>query len=88
MKIKTLENIIKKDSFLYYRNEYNAVAVFAYGKDNKQEKARVEFSVEKTAIGDTKINAAITDHINYPMLAAIKELKEYVQNMQNKGNLP
>lgn len=87
MVIKQLENIRKKDSFLYYRNDYSAEAVFEYGKNSSLEKTQVEFSIEKTAIGEVKVNVIINGHINYPMLPAIKILKQYVTELQTEGSL-
>ncbi|MDX9800903.1 MAG: hypothetical protein RBT69_06175 [Spirochaetia bacterium] len=88
MIVKQLDNLRKKDSYLYYRNDYCADAVFEYGKNSNTEKASVEFSIEKTAIGDTKINVLINSSINYPMLPAMKTLKAFVMDMQTEGSLP
>ncbi len=88
MIIKQLDNIKKKDSLLYYRNDYIADAVFEFGKNSSCEKASVEFSIEKTAIGETRINVLINGHINYPMLPAIKLLKQYVTEKQAEGLFP
>ncbi len=85
MTIKQLDNVQKKDSFLYYRNEYSADAFFEFGNNSGIEKARVEFSIEKTAIGETRINVNISTQINYPILPAIKELKKYVVEKQAEG---
>jgi len=87
MIVKQLDNIKKKDSFLYYRDNYSADAVFEYGKNSQTETASVEFSIEKTAIGDTIINVLINSSINYPMLPAIKSLKQFVSDMQTEGSL-
>jgi hypothetical protein len=85
MKLKTIENIRKKDSFLYYKNDYLADAVFEYGKDSKEEKIPVLITIEKTALGEEKVSVTINGHINYPMLSAIKILKDEVLKMQSKG---
>ncbi|MCL2704884.1 MAG: hypothetical protein FWE72_01600 [Spirochaetaceae bacterium] len=87
MKLNCIENIRKKekDSFLYYRSEYLADAVFEYGKDSKQEKIPIEIAIEKTALGETKTNVKIIGHINYPMLNATKMLKEEILKIQSEG---
>ena len=88
MKVKKLENITKRDSYLYYRNDYHAMAVFVYGKGKEQESVPVEFSVEKNAAGDTVVNAAVSPQINYPLITAVKKLKEHIENLQKQGSLP
>ena len=88
MKIKSLDNITKKDSFLFYRNEYNADAVFIYGTDSKEEKVPVYFTVERTAAGIPVITAKILKHINYPMLGASSELKKIISDLEHNGGLP
>lgn len=85
MKLKTIENIRKKESHLYYRNDYLADAVFEYGKESKEEKIPVEITIEKTALGEAKISITINGHINYPMLSAVKILKTEVSKMQSEG---
>jgi hypothetical protein len=85
MKIKTLENIQKKESFLYYKLDFTADAIFEYGKESKEEKIPVEITIEKTALGEQKLNVIINGHINYPMLMAIKALKEHVAALIAEG---
>ena len=88
MKIKALDNIIKKESFLFYRNEYNADAVFIYGSSSTEETVPVSFIVERTATGIPVITAKIMKHINYPMLGAAAQLKKLISELENKGELP
>ena len=88
MKIKTLDNITKKESFLFYRNEYNADAVFVYGSDSREESVPVSFTVERTAAGIPVINAKILKHINYPMLGASSQLKKLISELEHNGGLP
>ncbi|MCL2294744.1 MAG: hypothetical protein FWC36_07760 [Spirochaetes bacterium] len=87
MKLKTIENIRKKEkeSLLYYRSDYLADAIFEYGKNSTEEKVSIEITIEKTALGESKVSVAINEHINYPMLSAIKMLKEEVFKMQLEG---
>lgn len=88
MEVKNLLNIIKKESLLFYRNEYIAEAVFVYGGNKTEETVPVNFIVEKTASGVPKISAKILKHINYPMLGAVKNLQQYVKELDKRGNLP
>jgi len=87
MKLKIIENIRKKekDSYLYYRSDYLADAVFEYGKDSKEEKIPIEIGIEKTALGEIRANIKIIENINYPMLNVIKILKEEILKMESKG---
>ncbi len=88
MKIKSLDNISKKESFLFYRNEYNANAVFIYGSSSTEESVPVSFTVERTAAGIPVITVKILKHINYPMLGASAQLKKLVSELEGKGDLP
>lgn len=88
MKIKSLENISRKDSFIFYRNEYSAEAVFIYGNKATEESVPVSFIVEKTAGGNSVINVKILKHINYPMLGALSQLKKLVHDLEKNGGLP
>ena len=88
MKIKSLENITKKESFLFYRNEYNADAVFIYGNSRTEEAVPVNFTVERTAAGIPVITAKILKHMNYPMLGASSQLKQLISELESKGELP
>lgn len=85
MKIKSLDNIHKKDSYLYYKLDFTADAVFEYGSKPTEEKMPVAITIEKTALGEQKVNVSIIGHINYPMLMAIKALKEYVLVLVGQG---
>ena len=85
MKLKTIEDIKRKESYLYYRNDYMASAVFEYGKEPKEEKIPIDITIEKTALGEVKVSITINGHINYPMLNAIKVLKDKVLKMQSEG---
>ncbi len=88
MEIKNLSNITKKESFLFYRNEYNADAVFIYGSSSTEETVPVSFTVERTAAGIPVITVKILKHINYPMLGAAAKLKKIISELEKKGGLP
>ena len=87
MKLKIIDNIRKKqqDSYLYYRSDYLADAVFEFGKETKQEKIPIEITIENTALGEKKVSVKVNGHINYPMLSAIKILKEEILKMESEG---
>jgi len=86
MRLKSIKNIRKKqeDSLLYYRNDYLAEAVFEYGKST-EEAIPIGITIEKTALGEALVSIKINGHINYPMLNAIKILKDEVLKMQSEG---
>lgn len=87
MQLKKVENIRKKDSFLYYRTVYNANITIEYGNLAKEEKGEAEIVVEKTALGEIKINVSIETPINYPMAPVLKLLKEYATKIYEEGLL-
>ncbi|MCL2792803.1 MAG: hypothetical protein FWD87_06905 [Spirochaetaceae bacterium] len=87
MKLKSIKNIRKKEanSLLYYRSDYLAEAVFEYGKVSKEEEIPIGITIEKNALGEALVSVKIDGHINYPMLNAMKILKEEILKMQSDG---
>ncbi|MFP4178958.1 MAG: hypothetical protein ACLFNZ_08175 [Spirochaetaceae bacterium] len=87
MKVLEIHNIEKKDIPLYYRNEYTGKAVLEYGPHKVPEEKSVEFILERSATGAVDISARFLDQINYPLLPALKVLKNYIRELDQKGKL-
>jgi len=86
MKLSQIENIIKKDIPLHYRNEYTANAVFDLA-EGKTLSRRIEFVVEMSPIGSKDIRINFVDPIDYPLVPVLKSLKEEIHLLDRKGSL-
>ena len=86
MKILEIRNLVKKDLPLHYRNEFSCSVVYE-AVSRKQEEKRVEFSVERDALGKVDIRVSIIDEIDYPLVPAMNSLKSYFLDLDKKGQL-
>ncbi len=86
MKVIEIKNLKKKEIPLHYRNEYSASVVFETNKQIKLEK-RCEFILERSAIGSIDISVNLLDDLEYPLIPAIRTLKQYILNLDKEGKL-
>ena len=86
MKVLQIKDITKKNIPLHYRNEFKGSAVFEY-IPQKQEESPVEFTLEHSASGNIDISVKILKKINYPLLPALKSLKEHIRYLEKQGKL-
>ncbi|MDR3139679.1 MAG: hypothetical protein LBT95_08420 [Treponema sp.] len=86
MRILELKQIVRKDVPIYYRRLFSATAVMELL--NKSSEYHVDFSIETKPTGHKEISITVTDPIDYPMLPVIKELKQFVDKLDNNGGLP
>jgi len=87
MKVLELRDIKKKESLVHYRRVFTGSAVLELVQEKKVNKP-VEFILEHTPTGKTNIQVQLLDDINYPLVPAIKSLKEYISDLESKGLLP
>jgi len=86
MKIVTLKDMIRKDVPIYYRKLYTSVAVIEF--NNKQENYRIDFSIEVKPTGQKEISVNFIDAVDYPLVPLVKELKQYINDLDNADGLP
>ena len=86
MKVLDIKNIIRKDVPIYYRNYYTGTAVMELV--NKPQEMPVEFQIEHKPTGQTEINVNLVGEINYPLVPLIKELKNYIGELDSGRRLP
>lgn len=86
MKVLEIKDIKKKNIPLHYRNEFKASVVFEY-MHLKQEESPVEFTLEHSATGNIDISVRILKKLNYPLLPALKSLKDYIRDLEKQGKL-
>lgn len=90
MRLIEVHGIKRKDTPLRYRNDFKGSAVFEYppaiGKKNEEKS--IEFSVERSALGNVEVSVRLLDDIDYPVLPVIKSLKKHIFYLNKKGLLP
>jgi len=86
MKIISIKDMIRKDVPIYYRKLFTGVAVIELNKG--PEDYRIDFSIEYKPTGHKDITIKFIDTIDYPLVPVNKELKTYIEELENAGGLP
>jgi len=86
MKIITIKDMIRKDVPIYYRLLYTGVACIDFGKGPCD--FRIDFSIEIKPTGQKEINVNFIDAIDYPLVPVLKELKQYINELDSAGGMP
>ena len=86
MEILNLKDIVRKDVPIYYRRHYESTAVLKIAAASGEY--RVNFTIEQQPTGKKLIKITLVDTIDYPLIPLIKELKEYICNLDTNGGLP
>jgi len=86
MQIIEIKNLVKKDVPLHYRNEFSGSVVYNTVQKKNLEK-RIEFTLEKNALGSIDIDIKILDDLDYPLIPALKTIKTYLFDLNDKGKL-
>ena len=86
MKVVSIKDMIRKDVPIYYRKLYTGVAVIEM--TNRNEDYRIDFAVEYKPTGHKEISVSFIDKIDYPLIPLIRELKQYINDLESAGGLP
>ena len=86
MKIVSIKDMIRKDVPIYYRKLYTGVAVIELAKG--QGNYRIDFSIEYKPTGQKDVAISFIDAVDYPLVPINKELKKFIEEMDNTGALP
>ena len=86
MKVNAIKDMIRKDVPIYYRKLYTGVAVIEMGKG--PEDYRIDFTIEIKPTGQKEISVSFIDKIDYPLVPMNKELKTFIDELDNAGGLP
>jgi len=86
MEVIEIKDILRKDIPLHYREEFTGLAVLnnkrAISSENK-----IEFSLERTPFGTKEVDIKFTIAPDFPVISAIRNLKEYILLMEKEGKL-
>lgn len=86
MTILELNDVVRKENFIYYRREFTGKAI--YDLPGRKHSGLVEFTIETEPTGKKDIRIKIIDAVDYPLLAVIQTLKVFIMNLDNDGKLP
>ncbi len=86
MDIVGLENIVRKESHIYYRREFKADAIIEIM--NKNRNVPIEFVLEHKPHGGIDVSVSINEDLDYPMVPVVNKLKLYVVELDRQRALP
>jgi len=86
MRLIAIDEITKKDTLIYYRNEYSGQATFSLIAE-KTASVRFQSTVEIKPTGEKDVQVELLDSIDYPLLPILKTLKEEIISIDRKGLL-
>ena len=86
MTILALNDIVRKENFIYYRREFTGNAL--YDLPGRKHTGHIEFTIETAPTGKKEIHVKLIDSVDYPLLAVVQNLKTYILNMDIEGKLP
>jgi hypothetical protein len=86
MKILTIKDIERKDVPIYYRRLFSGIVTFDLL--NKNVERRIDFSIETKPTGHKEISVTIAEPIDYPLVPLVKDLKAFINTLDDSGGLP
>ena len=86
MGLIAINNVIRRDSPIYYRHEYRGVAVVEFA--GRKCQAGIDFVLETNPFGGRSVNVTIKDTIDYPVVTLQRELQAAIEQLDLKNKLP
>ena len=86
MIVEDIIDIEKKNSLIYYREEFQAVVI--YNILGNEQQGRIEFLIEVNPIGQKPLFLELIDKPDYPILPIRLDLKEKIQHLIDSSTLP
>jgi hypothetical protein len=86
MKIKQIKDIVRKDVPIYYRRLFTGIlAIELLGKNVER---RIDFTIETMPTGLNQVTVTIAEPLDYPLVPLMRELKQFILNLDENGGLP
>jgi hypothetical protein len=86
MKIKQIRDIIRKDVPIYYRRLFTGtLEIDLMGKNIERN---IDFTIETMPTGLNQISITIAEPVDYPLVPLMRELKQFITNLDKDGGLP
>ncbi|MDR1105173.1 MAG: hypothetical protein LBL44_02350 [Treponema sp.] len=86
MKILSIKSISRKDVPIYYRRLYTGKAEIELLHGAVE--CGVDFSIETKPTGRKEITVTLAGEVDYPLVPLIRELKAFIDELDNSGGLP
>jgi hypothetical protein len=86
MKIVQVRDIQRKDVPIYYRRLFSGTAEFELL--SKREERAIDFTIETKPTGAKDVFVTMPDPIDYPLIPLMKELKQFIMDLDDSGGLP
>jgi hypothetical protein len=86
MNVIKIKDITRKNIPLHYREEFSGLAVLNDIR-SKESESKIEFSVERTAFGIKQVEVKFLKAPDYPVIPAIRTLKEFILQLEKEGKL-
>ena len=86
MKIIGIHEIIRKDVPIYYKRFYKGILDIELV--NTVQKVPIEFIIEHKPTGQLDISITFSEKIDYPLVPLMKELKNYISELDSGRKLP
>jgi hypothetical protein len=87
MTVAEISNVERVPLAIDYRRIYRGTAVIAVG-DKRLPGCRIEFSLEMSPWGKHEVSVRFIDPADYPIVPAIRILKEHISTLDRAGELP
>ncbi|MDR1287033.1 MAG: hypothetical protein LBK08_05425 [Treponema sp.] len=86
MKILSIRSISRKDVPIYYRRLYTGKAEIELLHGTAE--CGIDFSIETKPTGHKEITVTLACAVDYPLVPLIRELKTFINKLDNSGGLP
>ena len=86
MTVHGIDELIKKDIPLYYRNEYEGTGDLEF-LNGSRRRIPLAFSVEIKPDGERIVAVKVKEKLDYPLLPVVRALKETILSMEKDGLL-
>jgi hypothetical protein len=84
--VEDIIDIEKKNSLIYYREEFEAIAI--YNILGREQTGKINFLIEVNPIGQKHLFLQLIDKPDYPLLPIRIDLKEKIQHLIDSSTLP
>ncbi|MDR2741806.1 MAG: hypothetical protein LBB98_06585 [Treponema sp.] len=86
MKVLQVKDITRKDVPIYYRRLFSGILVLELL--NKTVERAIDFTIETKPTGARDILVTLAEPVDYPLIPLMKEVKKYLNELDDSGGLP
>jgi hypothetical protein len=87
MKIQKIRDIIRKDVPIYYRRDFSGILEIELV--GKTRECSIDFTIETLPTGVNQVAMVqLGESVDYPLIPLMKELKQFINKLDEDGGLP